>query len=86
MRVVKITKKEYEVINAVENPFSKFGEFKKTRESIGLSVQRRCFNCGHAFKEDEDIYLTMFKGTLNHFLCKNCNDKALEDLQKGGNQ
>lgn len=84
MKVVKINKKEYEVINAVENPFTKFGKFRATRERYGLKVQRCCFNCGHKFKDDEDIYLAMFKGTLNHFLCKSCNNMALADLKKGG--
>lgn len=86
MEIIKITQKTYRVLHAVEKPFLKFGQFLKSRESIGLSVQRCCFNCNHKFKDDDDVYLAMFKGTLNHFLCKNCNDKALEDLQKGGNQ
>ena len=82
MEVVKVTRKVYKCLNAVEKPFSKFGKFRETRERLGLSVQRCCFNCRHKFKEDEDIYLAMFKGTLNHFLCKDCNDKALSDLRK----
>ncbi len=82
MEVVKVTRKVYKCLNAFEEPFSKFGKFRETRERLGLSVQRCCFNCRHKFKEDEDIYLAMFKGTLNHFLCKDCNDKALSDLRK----
>lgn len=89
MKVVKINKKEYEVINAVGNPFTKFGKLRAAKERHGSIVQRCCFNCGHKFKDDEDIYLAMFKGTLNDFLCflcKSCNDKALADLKKGGRQ
>lgn len=82
MKVVKITKRIYEVLHAVDKSFTKFGNFRETRERLGLKVQRRCFNCGHKFKDDEDIYLAMFRGTLNHFLCRNCNDKALVDLGK----
>lgn len=82
MKVVKVTKRIYEVLHAVDRPFTKFGKFRETRERLGLKVQIRCFNCGHRFEEDEEIYLAMFRGTLNQFLCKNCNDKALSDLRK----
>ena len=84
MDVVKIIRKAYKVEQATEKPFLKFGTFRETRERLGLSVEKRCFNCGHNFKDDEYIYLVMFNGTLNHFFCKNCNDKALDDLKKGG--
>ena len=47
-----------------------------------MKVQRCCFNCNHKFADDDDMYLAMFKGTLNHFLCKKCKDKALSDLRK----
>lgn len=82
MEVVKITRKVYECLDVADKPFMKFGKFREIRERLGLKVQRRCFNCNHKFTEDEDIYLAMFKGTLNHFLCKNCKDKALSDLRK----
>ena len=82
MEVIKITKKTYKVLNAVDKPFLKFGQFRKSRESIGLSVQRCCFNCNHKFKDDDDVYLVMLKGTLNKLFCKECNDKALKDLAK----
>lgn len=85
MEVIKITRKTYRVLHAVEKPFLKFGQFRKVRESIGLSVHRYCFNCNHKFKEDDDVYLVMLKGTLNKLFCKKCNDKALNDLKKGGN-
>lgn len=81
MKVVKIIRQEYEVENVVDKPFAKFGMFRKIRERFGLSIQRQCFSCGRKFKDDEDIYLATFIGTLNHFLCKSCNDKALEDLR-----
>lgn len=82
MIVEKKTVRRYEVLNAVEKPFLKFGQFRKTRESIGLPVHRFCFNCNHKFKDDEDVYLVMLKGTLNKLFCKECNDKALKDLKK----
>ena len=82
MEVIKITKKTYKVLHAVDKPFLKFGQFRKSRESIGLPVQRLCFNCNHKFKEDDDVYLVMLKGTLNKLFCKECNDKALADLRK----
>ena len=47
-----------------------------------MKVQRCCFNCNHKFTDDEDMYLAMFKGTLNHFLCKKCRDIAMNDLRK----
>lgn len=77
-----MTKKTYEVLHAVDKPFLKFGQFRKSRESIGLSVQRLCFNCNHKFKDDDDVYLVMLKGTHNKLFCKECNDKALKDLNK----
>ena len=82
MIVEKKTIRRYEVLNAVEKPFLKFGQFRKSRESIGLSVQRCCFNCNHKFKDDDDVYLVMLKGTLNKLFCKECNDKALNDFNK----
>ena len=82
MEVIKITKKTYKVLDAVDKPFLKFGQFRKSRESIGLSVQRLCFNCNHKFKEEDDVYLVILKGTLNKLFCKECNDKALNDLRK----
>lgn len=87
MEVIKITKKTYKVLHAVDKPFLKFGRYRKSRESIGNSVQRVCFNCNHKFKEDDDVYFVMLKGTLNKLFCKNCNDKALADLrQRRGKQ
>ena len=82
MEVIKITKKTYKVLHAVDKPFLKFGQFRKSRESIGLPVQRLCFNCNHKFKEDDDVYFVMLKGTFNKLFCKECNDKALADLRK----
>lgn len=86
MEVIKIIKNAYQVTQASEKPFMKFGTFRETRERLGLSVERRCFRCGHKFKDDEDIYLVMLKGTLNKIFCKECNDKALEDLKEGDNK
>lgn len=81
MEVVKITKRVYKCLSVAEKPL-KFGNFREVRERFGLKVQRCCFSCNHKFADDEYIYLTMFKGTLNHFLCKDCRDKALSDLRK----
>lgn len=81
MEVVKITKRVYKCLSVAEKPL-KFGKFREVRERLGLKVQRCCFSCRHKFTEDEYIYLAMFKGTLNHFLCKDCRDKALSDLRK----
>nr|DAI43723.1 MAG TPA: DNA REPAIR HELICASE RAD25, SSL2, PRE-INITIATION COMPLEX, RNA POLYMERASE.0A [Caudoviricetes sp.] len=82
MEVIKIIKKTYKVVYAVDKPFLKFGQFRATREYLGLSVQRNCFNCGRKFKDEDDIYLIILKGTLNKFFCQECNDKALSDLKK----
>lgn len=83
MEVVKITKRTYRVLQAVDKPFLKFGAFRKVREErLGLSLDRCCFNCGRKFKEDDDIYLVMLKGTHNRLFCKECNDKALDDLER----
>lgn len=81
MEVVKITKRVYKCLSVAEKPL-KFGYFREVRERLGLKVQRCCFNCNHKFTDDDDIYLAMFKGTLNHFLCKNCRDIAMNDLRK----
>lgn len=81
MEVVKIIKKTYKCFS-VANCSRKFGKFREIRERLGMKVQRCCFNCNHKFADDDDIYLAMFKGTLNHFLCKKCKDKALSDLRK----
>lgn len=81
MIVEKKTIRRYEILHATSKPFSKFGQFRKVREErLGLSVERRCFNCGRKFKDDDDIYLVMIKGTRNRLFCKECNDKALKDL------
>lgn len=82
MEVIKITKKTYKVLHAVDKPFLKFGRYRKAKESIGHSVQRCCFNCNHKFNDDDDVYYVMLKGTLNKLFCKECNDKALKDLAK----
>ena len=79
MIVEKKTIRRYEVLQVTSKPFWKFGAFRKTRERIGLSVQRCCFNCNHKFKDDDDVYLVMLKGTLNKLFCKECNDKALKE-------
>ena len=81
MEVVKITKRTYKCLS-VANHSWKFGKFREIREHLGLKVQRRCFNCEHKFSDVEDIYLAMFKGTLNHFLCKDCMENAKSDLEK----
>ena len=82
MEVVKITRKVYKVIQATSRPFAKFDTFRKVRESRGLSCEKSCFNCGHKFKEEEDVYLVMLTNIPNRFFCKECNDKALLDLNK----
>ena len=82
MEVVKITRKSYQCLNVTDKPFTRFGKFREIRERLGMKVQRCCFNCNHKFTDDEDMYLAMFKGTSNHFLCKKCKDKALSDLRK----
>lgn len=81
MEIIKITKRIYKVLDANNKTFLKFEQFRKSRESIGLSVQRRCFSCNHKFKDDEDTYLVMLSGTHNQLFCKECNDKALDDLK-----
>ena len=82
MEVVKITRKSYKCLNVTDKPFTKFSKFREIRERLGMKVQRCCFNCNHKFTDDDDMYLAMFKGTLNHFLCKNCRDIAMNDLRK----
>ena len=82
MEVVKITRKSYKCLNVTDKPFTKFGKFREIRERLGMKVQRCCFNCNHKFTDDDDMYLAMFKGTLNHSLCKKCRDIAMNDLRK----
>lgn len=82
MEVVKITRKVYKCLNVTDKPFAKFSKFREIRERLGMKVQRCCFNCNHKFTDDDDMYLAMFKGTLNHFLCKKCKDIAMNDLRK----
>lgn len=81
MEVIKITKRTYKCLSVAENHW-KFRKFREIRERLGLKVQRCCFNCNHKFTDDDDMYLAMFKGTSNQFLCKKCKDKALSDLRK----
>ena len=81
MIVEKKTIRRYEVLNVAPYPFWKFGTFRKLREDrLGLSVDKCCFNCNRKFKDDDDIYPVMIKGTHNRFFCKDCNNKALKDL------
>lgn len=82
MEVVKITRKVYKCLNVTDKPFTKFSKFREIRERLGMKFQRCCFNCNHKFTDDDDMYLAMFKGTLNHFLCKKCRDIAMNDLRK----
>lgn len=82
MEVVKVITKRYKVISAVAKPFMRFRIYRYSRQGIGLSFEDRCFNCDHEFDDEENVYLIIFKGTLNHLFCKKCNDMALLDLQK----
>lgn len=82
MEVVKITRKVYKVVQATSRPFAKFGNFRKFKESRGLSCEKSCFNCGYKFKEEDDVYVVRLKNTHSRFFCKECNDQALLDLSK----
>lgn len=84
MEIVKVTTKRYKVVSAAEKPFMGFKFYREGREKWGQSVQRTCFNCNRKFKDEDDIYLVILKGTYNHLLCKECNDIALADLKKEG--
>lgn len=84
MEIVKVTTKRYKVVSAFDKPFIRFGIYRHSRQHIGLSFENRCFNCNHEFDDEENVYLIIFKETLNHLFCKKCNDMALLDLQKGG--
>lgn len=84
MEVVKVITKRYKVVSAVNKPFMRFGIYRHSRQDIGLSFEDKCFNCDHKFDNEENVYLVILKGTLNHLFCKKCNDMALLDLQKGG--
>lgn len=86
MIITKTITHRYEVIDVSAKPFMKFGVFRETREKYRMKVERTCFCCNRKFKDDDDIYLVMLKGTLNRLFCKSCNDKALNDLKKGGLQ
>ena len=86
MEVVKVTTKRYKVVDAASSPFISFGKFRDSRKRIGLSVERKCFNCNHKFEDNEDIYLVMLEGTHNRLFCKKCNDLALLDLPNHGGE
>lgn len=82
MEIKKITTRTYVVSNAVNHPFMKFGRFRQVRETYGLKVQKTCFCCGHKFTDDEDTFLVAFTNTHNRLFCKDCNNKALIDINK----
>lgn len=81
MKVVKITKKVYNVIGCEKGHlFGTFAHFKGLRESANLPVQKTCFCCGHKFQPEDFISLAVFKGCSNRFLCEKCKEIALKDL------
>lgn len=72
---VKVTvTRIYVVSQAMDRPFMKFGIFQQPRENLGLHVERKCFNCGHKFTDDEDTFLVLFKNTHNRLFCRECNE------------
>lgn len=84
MIIEKTKTYRYEVLQAGKKPFMKFGFFRNVRESHNMRVQKTCFNCGHKFSDNEDVFLVIVKGHENPLLCEKCNDIALTDLKKGG--
>lgn len=81
MKVVKITKKVYNVIGCeTGHLFGRFAHFKELRERANLSVQKTCFCCGHKFQPEDFISLAVFEGCSNRFLCEKCKEIALKDL------
>lgn len=79
---VKVTiTRTYVVSQVMDRPFMKFGTFRKSREKLGLSVERKCFSCGHKFTDDEDTFLVFFNNTHNRLFCRECKEKALRELK-----
>lgn len=82
MIITKTITHHYEVLDVSAKPFMKFGTFRQTRERLNLKIEKTCFNCGHKFKDEENTYLAILKGSLNKLLCEECNKKALQDINK----
>lgn len=82
MIITKTITHRYEVLYVSAKPFMKFGVIRETREKYGMKVERTCFCCGHKFKDEENTYLAILKGTTNKLLCEECNKKALNDINK----
>jgi len=81
MKIVKTTTNSYDVlfVNA-DKPIFVFGDFIKTREKHGMSTAKfkKCFCCGHSFKDDEDVYFASIEHEGNMFFCHDCALKAKE--------
>lgn len=82
MEVKKTVTRTYIVSQVHDRSFMKFGTFRKTREKLGLKVERTCFCCGRKFMDEEDTFLVFFKNTANRLFCKECNDKALSEIKE----
>ena len=73
MKAIKV----YELRDIFPRPICTFKTFKEVH---GEEAQSKCFVCDHKFAENDDLYLAQFHKLPNKLICKDCWDKANEEL------
>lgn len=71
MEVIKITKKTYKVLEAVDKPFLNFGQFRKSRESIGLLSKDSVLTATTSSKKKKMSILLCSKELLISYFARN---------------
>lgn len=79
MKAIKV----YELRDIFPRPICTFKTFKEVH---GEEAQSECFVCDHKFAEDETLYLAQFHKLPNKLICKDCWDKAKEELESCKNE
>lgn len=83
MKITKTITKSYEVYEALNVPFGKYGEIMNARVKTfhknaekGLS---KCFICNHKFDSYENVYIGFVRKHKNVFLCDDCMKEVNEN-------
>lgn len=85
MKITKTTTKTYEVIFYPDTlPDMTWGRFRSVRERNGQinTKLEKCFCCGHAFSDDENMVFVTVKSIGNRFACRACLEKDKEEAEQ----
>ena len=86
--IKKTYTRSFEIVQtSYPNSFSKFGDFVMTRKRTyrydgKLSGLTFCFDCGHDFNENDDVYLAIVRGQKNRLMCEKCAKKHSKALNE----